>query len=311
MRGRSYPGADQAPTRSPLPLVPRGSQGRFREHAARPAAPGRPTGLDGFGPRSSQVLCRELVFRDAEHLVLGHRQDHSGAPHWGGRRTRTAGRGMFLPYGTGALLLPDAEALRDAHFEGAAYPEDLPPRATCTITWSTRSAVARVPGGCARGSRCGCMGRRVPRGARREARPRGAPGRRLRGRPERRALPAAQLTVVPFRLASDGAPTTRCPRRPRDRPAEGVPRSDPRGQAGVPVEQDDPRAEGAARLLRVAPHARRPHRRCSEIVREAAAALREGCEVYVPEMPEVQAFAERARRAAVLVAEDVRTAYGV
>jgi aromatic-L-amino-acid/L-tryptophan decarboxylase len=36
-------------------------------------------------------------------------------------------KGMFLPYGTGALVVRDAEAMRDAHFEGAAYLQDLPP----------------------------------------------------------------------------------------------------------------------------------------------------------------------------------------
>ena len=42
----------------------------------------RPGSMDS-APRSSQVLCRELSSRDAEHLVLGHRQDHSGAPMLG------------------------------------------------------------------------------------------------------------------------------------------------------------------------------------------------------------------------------------
>lgn len=36
-------------------------------------------------------------------------------------------KGMFLPYGTGGLVVRDAAALRDAHFEGAAYLQDLPP----------------------------------------------------------------------------------------------------------------------------------------------------------------------------------------
>jgi aromatic-L-amino-acid decarboxylase len=36
-------------------------------------------------------------------------------------------KGLFLPYGTGALVVADGEALRDAHFEGAAYLQDLPP----------------------------------------------------------------------------------------------------------------------------------------------------------------------------------------
>jgi aromatic-L-amino-acid/L-tryptophan decarboxylase len=36
-------------------------------------------------------------------------------------------KGLFLPYGTGGLVVRDAEALRDAHYEGAAYLQDLPP----------------------------------------------------------------------------------------------------------------------------------------------------------------------------------------
>ncbi len=36
-------------------------------------------------------------------------------------------KGLFLPYGTGGLVVRDATALRDAHFEGAAYLQDLPP----------------------------------------------------------------------------------------------------------------------------------------------------------------------------------------
>lgn len=36
-------------------------------------------------------------------------------------------KGMFLPYGTGGLIVRDREALRAAHFEGADYLQDLPP----------------------------------------------------------------------------------------------------------------------------------------------------------------------------------------
>jgi aromatic-L-amino-acid decarboxylase len=36
-------------------------------------------------------------------------------------------KGLFLPYGTGALVARDAQALHDAHYEGAAYLQDLPP----------------------------------------------------------------------------------------------------------------------------------------------------------------------------------------
>jgi aromatic-L-amino-acid decarboxylase len=36
-------------------------------------------------------------------------------------------KGMFLSYGTGALVVRDGDALRDAHYEGAAYLQDLAP----------------------------------------------------------------------------------------------------------------------------------------------------------------------------------------
>jgi aromatic-L-amino-acid/L-tryptophan decarboxylase len=36
-------------------------------------------------------------------------------------------KGLFLPYGTGGLVVRDGTALRDAHFEGAAYLQDLQP----------------------------------------------------------------------------------------------------------------------------------------------------------------------------------------
>jgi len=36
-------------------------------------------------------------------------------------------KGLFLPYGTGALCVRDGENLREAHYEGAAYLQDLAP----------------------------------------------------------------------------------------------------------------------------------------------------------------------------------------
>jgi aromatic-L-amino-acid decarboxylase len=36
-------------------------------------------------------------------------------------------KGMFLPYGIGSLIVKDGEALRQAHYEGAAYLQDLAP----------------------------------------------------------------------------------------------------------------------------------------------------------------------------------------
>ena len=36
-------------------------------------------------------------------------------------------KGMFLPYGTGSLVVRDGARLREAHFVGAAYLQDFPP----------------------------------------------------------------------------------------------------------------------------------------------------------------------------------------
>jgi len=36
-------------------------------------------------------------------------------------------KGLFLPYGTGGVVVRDGAALRDAHYEGAAYLQDMPP----------------------------------------------------------------------------------------------------------------------------------------------------------------------------------------
>jgi aromatic-L-amino-acid decarboxylase len=36
-------------------------------------------------------------------------------------------KGLFLPYGMGSLVVRDGAALRDAHYEGAAYLQDLAP----------------------------------------------------------------------------------------------------------------------------------------------------------------------------------------
>ena len=36
-------------------------------------------------------------------------------------------KGLFLPYGIGSLVVRDGAALRDAHYEGAAYLQDLAP----------------------------------------------------------------------------------------------------------------------------------------------------------------------------------------
>ena len=84
----------------------RGSQGRFREHGARPAARGPPTGLDGFGtaivtspmPRALLSRCRTPrpgpspgslgcpdVGVDVEREPLAELEDHGHGDPWGQR----------------------------------------------------------------------------------------------------------------------------------------------------------------------------------------------------------------------------------
>ena len=60
----------------------------------------------------------QLTDRGRERFVGAERADSITLdPH----------KGLFLPYGTGGLIVRDRDSMRDAHFEGAAYLQDLPP----------------------------------------------------------------------------------------------------------------------------------------------------------------------------------------
>ena len=78
-------------------------------------------------------------------------------------------KGLFLPYGTGGLVVRDGAALRDAHYEGAAYLQDLPPTGDAAeLQRATRPSSRGTSEGCASGSRWSCTA--WPRSARRSTR---------------------------------------------------------------------------------------------------------------------------------------------
>ena len=62
-------------------------------------------------------------------------------------------KGLFLPYGIGSLVVRDGAALRDAHYEGAAYLQDLAPEGELPELHRVLArALAPEPRACA----CGC-----------------------------------------------------------------------------------------------------------------------------------------------------------
>ena len=116
-------GARARGPRGRTPAVPRGAERGHDEHAARSirstrsptSQPTRDSGCTSTAPTagsSSSPSAGVRAFRGIE------RSDSVTLdPH----------KGMFLPYGTGGLVVRDGQALRDAHLEGAAYLQDLPP----------------------------------------------------------------------------------------------------------------------------------------------------------------------------------------
>ncbi len=169
-------------------------------------------------------------------------------------------KGLFLPYGTGGLVVRDGEAMRDAHYEGAAYLQDLPPTGELP-NYSEHSAELSRDW---RGLRVWMPLKLHGVSAFREALDEKLDLARyladaFEDDPRIELCWQPQLTVIPFRLA-----------RRRRRDAEGLPREDQRVEAGVPVEHDDPRRY----VLRVCIVTHRTHKdridECVEIVGRAA-----------------------------------------
>ncbi len=61
-------------------------------------------------------------------------------------------KGLFLPYGIGSLVVRDGAALRDAHYEGAAYLQDLAPEGELPNFTEYSPELSRESAGCG----CGC-----------------------------------------------------------------------------------------------------------------------------------------------------------
>ena len=125
-------------------------------------------------------------------------------------------KGMFLPYGTGALLVRDGAALRAAHEAHRGLPAgDAASRGVLRSEPARSRAVARVSGPARLAVGEAVRRRRVSGGARREARAdarRRAPGRRAAGHRDRRGARA-----VAVRLPPHAGPARRGPTKTRRR----------------------------------------------------------------------------------------------
>ena len=186
-------------------------------------------------------------------------------------------KGMFLPYGTGSLVVRDGAALRDAHFVGAEYLQDRAPEAELP-NWNEYSPELSRDH---RGFRVWLPLVLHGVGAFRQA------------LDEKLDL-AEHLYAALAEIPADRAPLAAAavggavpaPGRDRRR-GPGVPRADQRARACVPVQHDDRGPPHHPRVHREPPHPSRPDRRGDRdhpYGRE---------EADMPEMPEVQALAER------------------
>ena len=170
-------------------------------------------------------------------------------------------KGLFLPYGIGSLVVRDGAALRDAHYEGAAYLQDLAPEGELPNFTEYSPELSRPN----RGLRVW-----MPLKLHGVAAFREALDEKLdltdhlhdafRQIPQIEIPWEPQLTVVPFRLAR---------RRRGHEPS--VPGHDQRVEARVPVEHAGARGVRVARVHRQPPDASRPDRRVHRDRRERGA----------------------------------------
>ena len=174
-------------------------------------------------------------------------------------------KGMFLPYGTGGLVVRDGQALRDAHFEGAAYLQDLPPTGELPNYSEYSAELSRDW----RGLRVwfplrlhGVSARSATRSTRSSTSPR-CSSRRSRPIRTSRCAGDPQLSTVAFRLRGDADD---------ERQIEFLRRIN----ASKRVFLSSTRSDGRY-VLRVCIVSHRTHRdridECIEIVRKAAAEL--------------------------------------
>ena len=217
-------------------------------------------------------------------------------------------KGLFLPYGTVGSWCATAQALRDAHYEGAAYLQDLAPdRGAAELQRVLARALARTGAGCACGSPCGCTASRAFREALDEK------------------LDLADHVLDDAFAADPSSRSLGAAAEHRAVPPPGADETTNRRflrqiNASKRVFLSCTLIHGRT-CCASASSVHRTHRdridECIEIVANAAASSRRRREP-VPEMPEVLALAERldevarrrdarrARHAAVLLAEDVR-----
>ena len=193
-------------------------------------------------------------------------------------------KGLFLPYGTGALVVRDGEraarrALRGRRLPAGPAADGRAPE----LQRALARALAGHRGACASGSRSCSTGSR--RSARRSTRSSTSPS----------ALTRA-LARRPAPARSAWAPSSRSiavpPAGRRRRGERGAAAPDQRLGAGVPVEHDDPRAVLAPGLHRVAtgPTATGSTSASTSSARRPPSSGGDG---RVPELPEIRALAER------------------
>ncbi len=161
-------------------------------------------------------------------------------------------KGMFLPYGTGSLVVRDGAALRDAHYVGAEYLQDRAPEAELP-NWNEYSPeLSRDHRGFRVWLPLVLHGVDAFRQALDEKLDlAGAPVRRPRPRCPRSSCPwPPQLSVVPFRLAGATDDENRAFLTRINEP-----------EARVPLQHDDRGTPHHPRVHRQPPHASRPDRR--------------------------------------------------
>ena len=204
-------------------------------------------------------------------------------------------KGLFLPYGTGGLIVRDREAMRDAHFEGAAYLQDLPPSGELPNYNELTPELSRD-----------VRGLRVwfPLVLHGVAAFRDALDEKLdltaadHGLAARRSEPGGRLGSAAHRR--------RVPHARRRRGAlAAVAGADQRDEARVPVLDADPGGVLVAGLHRVAPDARRPDRRVrDDRARRPPPRWPERCPSF-PRSARSPSGSTRSRRAACFAAADV------
>ena len=170
-------GDPRGPRARPAAVPGRGQRRDHQHRRDRPAAggPRRRARARPLGPRGRGL--RRLLppgARRRRRSCAGSRRCDSITldPH----------KGLFLPYGLGALLVRDGDALARVHREGASYVQDVTHEGSLGLRRPVARALARLPRAAPVAAADAPRPRGLPRAARREARarPLGVPGARER-----------------------------------------------------------------------------------------------------------------------------------